>query len=79
MKIDQLPKISYILGSFIRDASDVVPEDEHGRRAIAVAADFLDIDHCTVSNPSDLIKPGPAFALDFLRTFAFAAQEYISG
>ncbi len=73
MEIDQLPQVSDVLRSFIRDTRDVVPKDQHRGGLIAVAADFLDIDHRAIRDPSDSVEPSSAFALNFLRSFALSA------
>jgi len=79
MKVDQLPKVGYILRSLVRHAGNIVLEDQHGGRPIAISADFLNIDDGTIGDASHLIQPRTALPLEFLWPFGLAAQQEVCG
>src|SRR5438477_317511 len=78
MQVDPLPQVSHIPRSFIGNTSNVILVDEQGCRFLA-RVHLLDVNHRTVGNASDLIKPLTAFALQIIGSFWLAAQEKIDG
>src|SRR5436309_9032236 len=78
MQIDPLPQVSHILRGFIGNTSNVILVDEQGCRFLA-RVHLLDVNHRTVGDTSDLIKPLAAFALQIIGRFGLAAQEKING
>src|SRR5437667_10870722 len=77
MQIDPLPQVSHILRSFIGNTSYIVLVDEQGSWFLA-RVHLLDVNHRTVGNASDLIKPLTAFALQIICSVGIAAQEKIN-
>ncbi len=78
MQVDPLAQVGNVLRAFIRHARDVIlVDEEHGGVLPVAGGNFLHIDDRTVSDASDAVEPGAAFAFQFRRSPGLAPQKRV--
>ncbi len=73
MKVDELAQVGDILRCLVRDAGDVIMENQQDGLFLLIARKLLDVDDGAIGNAADTVEPLAAFPLEIFGTLRFAA------